>query len=49
MKLVVNGDIGCYTLAPPSPWRRAHHRCMGASIGVAHGVDRAASGSRTRP
>jgi indolepyruvate ferredoxin oxidoreductase, alpha subunit len=39
LKLVVNGDIGCYTLGFLPP-QSALHTCgaMGASIGVAHGV-----------
>jgi indolepyruvate ferredoxin oxidoreductase alpha subunit len=42
MKLVVNGDIGCYTLGAAQPLGAVHTTgCMGASIGVAHGVDRA--------
>ena len=41
LKLVVNGDIGCYTLGFLPPLS-ALHTCgaMGASIGVAHGVSR---------
>ena len=42
LKLVVNGDIGCYTLAFQPPQSALHTcGCMGASIGVAHGVARA--------
>ncbi len=42
LKLVVNGDIGCYTLAFQPPQSALHScGCMGASIGVAHGVARA--------
>ena len=42
LKLVVNGDIGCYTLAFLPPQGAVHTcGCMGASIGVAHGVSRA--------
>lgn len=42
MKLVVTGDIGCYTLGglPPLGGIDACV-CMGASIGMAHGIDRA--------
>ncbi len=29
-----------YTLGAAQPWRRAHHRCMGARIGRGPGVDR---------
>jgi len=42
LKLVVNGDIGCYTLAFLPPLGALHTcGCMGASIGVAHGVSKA--------
>jgi indolepyruvate ferredoxin oxidoreductase alpha subunit len=42
LKLVVNGDIGCYTLGFLPPLAALHTcGCMGASIGVAHGVSRA--------
>jgi len=42
LKLVVNGDIGCYTLAFLPPQGAVHTcGCMGASIGVAHGVAKA--------
>ena len=42
LKLVMNGDIGCYTLGAAQPLGAVHTTgCMGASIGVAHGVDRA--------
>jgi len=42
LKLVVNGDIGCYTLAFLPPQEAVHTcGCMGASIGVAHGVSKA--------
>jgi len=42
MKLVVNGDIGCYTLGYAQPLGALHScGCMGASIGVAHGVSKA--------
>jgi len=42
LKLVVNGDIGCYTLACIPPQEALHTcGCMGASIGVAHGVSKA--------
>ncbi len=40
--LVINGDIGCYTLAFLPPLGALHScGCMGASIGVAHGVAKA--------
>ena len=39
LKLVVNGDIGCYALGFLPPLSAVHSiGCMGASIGVAHGV-----------
>jgi indolepyruvate ferredoxin oxidoreductase alpha subunit len=42
LKLVVNGDIGCYTLGFLPPLAALHScGCMGASIGVAHGVSKA--------
>jgi indolepyruvate ferredoxin oxidoreductase alpha subunit len=41
LKLVVNGDIGCYTLGFLPPLSALHTSgCMGASIGVAHGVNK---------
>ncbi len=40
--VLVTGDIGCYTLAFAPPLSAMHTTgCMGASIGVAHGIDRA--------
>jgi len=40
LKMVVNGDIGCYTLGFLPPLGALHScGCMGASIGVAHGVN----------
>ena len=40
--VVVLGDIGCYTLGAAPPLSALHTcGCMGASIGVAHGVSRA--------
>ncbi|MBM4429870.1 MAG: indolepyruvate ferredoxin oxidoreductase subunit alpha, partial [Chloroflexi bacterium] len=45
--LVVNGDIGCYTLALLPPLGALHTcGCMGASIGVAHGVAKAGIAQR---
>lgn len=42
LKLVVNGDIGCYTLGFLPPLAALHScGCMGGSIGVAHGVSKA--------
>ena len=47
LKLVVNGDIGCYTLAFLPPLGAVHTcGCMGASIGVAHGVAKAGIAQR---
>lgn len=42
LKLVVSGDIGCYTLGalPPTESMDACV-CMGASIGMAHGMEKA--------
>jgi indolepyruvate ferredoxin oxidoreductase, alpha subunit len=38
---LVLGDIGCYTLGAAPPLNAMHFTgCMGASIGVAHGVDK---------
>ncbi len=48
LKLVVNGDIGCYTLAYLPPLSALHScGCMGASIGVAHGVGKAGVAERS--
>ena len=42
LKLPVTGDIGCYTLGVMPPLSTIHTTgCMGASIGVAHGGDKA--------
>jgi len=42
LKLVVNGDIGCYTLGFLPPQEALHTcGCMGAGIGVAHGAAKA--------
>jgi indolepyruvate ferredoxin oxidoreductase alpha subunit len=44
LKVPVNGDIGCYTLALIPPLSAIHTcGCMGAGIGVAHGAARAGS------
>ncbi len=38
--VVVNGDIGCYTLAVLPPYSAMHSQgCMGASIGMHHGFE----------
>jgi indolepyruvate ferredoxin oxidoreductase alpha subunit len=49
LKLVVTGDIGCYTLGGLAPLDGMDSCvCMGASIGMSHGIDRAAPGLRGR-
>jgi indolepyruvate ferredoxin oxidoreductase alpha subunit len=45
LKLIVNGDIGCYTLGALNPTNAMDTCvCMGASIGMAHGMDKATDG-----
>ncbi len=40
LDLVVNGDIGCYTLAVLPPYNAMHTQgCMGASVGMHHGFE----------
>lgn len=42
LKLVVSGDIGCYTLGAMQPLNSVDACvCMGASIGMAHGMEKA--------
>lgn len=42
MKVFVTGDIGCYTLSYMKPLEGLHSCiCMGASIGMAHGMSKA--------
>ncbi len=42
LKVFVAGDIGCYTLAYMKPLNGVHSTiCMGASIGMAHGMSKA--------
>ncbi|MFZ5632354.1 MAG: indolepyruvate ferredoxin oxidoreductase subunit alpha [Bacillota bacterium] len=49
LKLVVTGDIGCYTLGGLAPLDGIDSCvCMGASIGMAHGIDRSAPAMRGR-
>ncbi|MCP4488053.1 MAG: indolepyruvate ferredoxin oxidoreductase [Gammaproteobacteria bacterium] len=37
----ISGDIGCYTLGAGHPWNALDTTiCMGASMGVAHGMDK---------
>jgi indolepyruvate ferredoxin oxidoreductase alpha subunit len=41
LKLVVNGDVGCYTLGFLPPLSALHTcGCMGASVGQAHGANK---------
>lgn len=48
LKAVVNGDIGCYALGGSPPLSAMHTSgCMGASIGVVHGVDKVGVKDRT--
>ncbi len=48
LRAVVLGDIGCYTLGAAPPLNAMHTvGCMGASIGVVHGVDKARVKNRT--
>lgn len=45
LKLFVTGDIGCYTLGLLPPLQAINSTvCMGASIGMAHGYDKAGEG-----
>jgi len=45
LKVIVTGDIGCYTLGALSPTNAMDTCvCMGASIGMAHGMDKATDG-----
>lgn len=49
MKAAVMGDIGCYTLATLAPLQAMDScLCMGASIGMAHGLD-ISGGAEDRP
>ena len=48
LKVIVAGDIGCYTLAYLPPQSALHTcGCMGASIGVAHGIVQAGEARKT--
>ncbi|WP_006522567.1 thiamine pyrophosphate-dependent enzyme [Desulfoscipio gibsoniae] len=48
LNATVFGDIGCYTLGAAPPLNAMHTTgCMGASIGVVHGVDRIGVKDRT--
>ena len=45
LKLTVNGDIGCYTLGAVAPLSAVDTCvCMGASVGMAHGMKKATDG-----
>lgn len=45
LKLYVSGDIGCYTLGLLPPLSAIHSTvCMGASISMAHGIDKGSNG-----
>lgn len=45
LKLIVTGDIGCYTLGASAPLNAIDTCiCMGASVGMAHGFDMASRG-----
>jgi len=47
LDVLVTGDIGCYTLGAAPPLVAMHTcGCMGAGIGVAHGVDKAGVSDR---
>jgi indolepyruvate ferredoxin oxidoreductase alpha subunit len=47
MRAVVTGDIGCYTLASLPPLKAMDScLCMGAGIGMSHGLDLAGSSDR---
>ncbi|MEW6378262.1 MAG: indolepyruvate ferredoxin oxidoreductase subunit alpha [bacterium] len=49
-KIRAMGDIGCYTLSVMPPLEAMDMCiCMGASIGAAHGFNKAIEGSDTRP
>ena len=42
MKVRVSGDIGCYTLGAMAPYGAIHSTvCMGASVSMAHGMQKA--------
>ena len=41
MNVRVSGDIGCYTLGAMAPYNALHNCvCMGASVSMAHGMDK---------
>jgi len=48
LKLIVCGDIGCYTLGALPPLSAMDTCvCMGASVSMAHGIDKAGGGTLT--
>jgi len=48
LRLNVTGDIGCYTLSTLPPLSALHTCiCMGSSIGIAHGIDKAGEKKKT--
>ncbi len=50
MKLTVMGDIGCYTLGALPPQQAMDTTiCMGASIGMAHGMEKAIGNTSDHP
>ncbi len=49
LKLCVNADIGCYTLGAQAPLSAVDTvLCMGASVGMAHGFEKAAGREQSR-
>jgi len=49
LKLYVSGDIGCYTLGLLPPLSAIHSTvCMGASVSMAHGIDKASDGELSK-
>ncbi len=49
LKVIVSGDIGCYTLGALNPTNAMDACvCMGASVGMAHGMDKATDGEFSR-
>jgi len=49
LKLIVNADIGCYTLGAQAPLSAVDTvLCMGASIGIAHGFEKACGRDQSR-
>ena len=49
LKVMVMGDIGCYTLGALPPMQAVDAViCMGASVGMAHGFDKATDGADSK-